>query len=59
MQTEQPKPETTKKKGGRPQGYSPKAATPSGPTPLEDDGDYVVIRVKKKELAKLLLRDLI
>lgn len=59
MQTEQPKPETTKKKGGRPVGFSPKAATQSGPTLLEDDGEWFIIRVNKKAAAKLLLKDLI
>jgi hypothetical protein len=51
-------PTAVKKKGGRPAGFSPKAAEPKQEL-LEDDGDYVVVRIKKKELAKLLLRDLI
>ena len=46
-----------KKKGGRPLGFSPKHET-KGAT-LEDDGDYVIIRVQKKQLMKLLLKDLI
>jgi hypothetical protein len=48
-------------KGGRPKGFSHKQETPGQPKQelLQDDGEYVVIRVKKRELAKLLLRDLI
>jgi hypothetical protein len=49
---EQKQPEQPKKKGGRPVGFSPKSAPPHGPTLLEDDGEYVIIRIKKKELAR-------
>lgn len=55
MQTDQ-KPEP-KKKGGRPVGYSPKQEPKHALA--EEDGEYVVIRVPKKQLAKLLLKDLI
>ncbi|HYX33658.1 MAG TPA: hypothetical protein VE954_11125 [Oligoflexus sp.] len=42
---------------GRPAGFSPKAKETS--TVLQEDGEYVVIRVQKKQLMKLLLKDLI
>ncbi len=60
MQSEQKQPEPTaaKPKGGRPKGFSPVKAQPQ-PSLIEDDGDYVVIRVQKKQLAKLLLKDLL
>lgn len=52
-----------KKKGGRPVGYSPAKApkdinSPKEPPLISEDGDYLVIRVSKKAVAKLLLKDL-
>jgi hypothetical protein len=52
MQTES----NEKKKGGRPKGFSPKTETKPM---IQEDGEYVILRIKKKELAKLLLKDLI
>jgi hypothetical protein len=56
-EAKQTQPTEQKKKGGRPVGYSPKQETKH--TLAEEDGDYVLIRVPKKQLAKLLLKDLI
>jgi len=55
MQTEQ-KPEP-KKKGGRPVGYSPKPEAKG--VIVEDEGDFITVRIPKKHLGKLLLKDLI
>lgn len=57
-ETKQTQPaESTKKKGGRPVGYSPKQEPKHALA--EEDGEYVLIRVPKKQLAKLLLKGLI
>jgi hypothetical protein len=48
---------TTPKPKGRPPGFSP--AKVESKQLIEEDGEYVVIRIKKKELAKLLLKDLL
>jgi hypothetical protein len=59
MQPEAPKPEhATKKKGGRPVGYSPKAEPKAGIS-VTVEGDEVIIRIPKKELSRKLLADLI
>lgn len=51
------KPVDTKKKGGRPVGYSPKPEA-KGVT-VSDDGEYITVRIPKKQLGKLILKDLL
>lgn len=50
-------------KGGRPKGYSPKQETPGQAKPggveLSLDGDFITIKIPKKQLTKRLLAELI
>lgn len=46
-----------KKKGGRPVGYSPKPEAKG--VIVSDDGDYITVKIPKKQLGKLILKDLI
>jgi hypothetical protein len=61
MQTEIKQVENpTKNKGGRPRGsISPKAQEPKTVTLIEEDGEWLLIRINKKAAVKLLLKDLI
>lgn len=56
MQTDQ-KPEPAKKKGGRPVGYTPKPEAKG--VIVEDSGDYITVKIPKKQLGKLILKDLL
>jgi hypothetical protein len=49
--------EVTKGKGGRPPGYSPKQEAKA--VVVEEDGEYITIRIPKKQLSKLILKDLL
>jgi hypothetical protein len=53
---EQKQPEV-KKKGGRPTGYSPKVETKG--VVVEDSGEFIIVKIPKKQLGKLILKDLI
>jgi hypothetical protein len=55
MQTEV-KPEP--KKGGRPKGFSPAKAEAKG-IQVTIEGEYVVLKIPKKDLSRKLLADLI
>jgi hypothetical protein len=57
METAQTKQGDNKKKGGRPVGYSPKQ-DPKGLI-LHDDGEYITVKIPKKQLGKLILKDLL
>lgn len=49
--------EATKGKGGRPAGYSPKAETKG--VVIEDNGEFIIVKIPKKQLGKLILKDLL
>jgi hypothetical protein len=53
MQTES----NEKKKGGRPKGFSPKTEAKGIQVTIE--GEYVVLKIPKKDLSRKLLADLI
>jgi hypothetical protein len=57
METQKPA-EQPKKKGGRPLGYSP-TKTSKPEVSLSIEGEYVIIKLPKKDLSRKLLADLI
>ena len=59
MQESKTQTETPKNKGGRPPKEISLAKATERSIVIEEDGDSVLIRIPKKNLAKLLLKDLI
>jgi hypothetical protein len=51
------KPVDSKKKGGRPVGYSPKPEAKG--VIVADDGEFITVKIPKKQLGKLILKDLL
>lgn len=47
-----------KGKTGRPKGWSPAKTQPQPPM-IQEDGQFVIIRLEKKQIAKLILKDLL